>query len=115
MVGEHVVAPLAVRRASRTCFEGTASFDAAGIDIDARTGASIRGKSMVDVVLVCRRGYLEAFANRPAYISSTGTKLAPASVVCCVFVFGRQLISHPPLSSTWMIQTVLRRCTAATG
>jgi len=43
------VVPLAARRASRTCFDGAARFDS---DLRvARTGASIRGSSMVDVVL----------------------------------------------------------------
>ena len=36
--------PLAARRASRTCFEGAASFE--DDCMDARTGASIRGSSM---------------------------------------------------------------------
>jgi hypothetical protein len=48
-VGEDDVGvPLAARSASRTSFEGAESFE---LDcMDARTGASIRGSSMVGVV-----------------------------------------------------------------
>lgn len=51
--------PLAARRACRTCFDGAMRLDDA--DIDARTGAIIRGSSMAAVVLCGAAAVLETF------------------------------------------------------
>lgn len=54
-----VEVPLAARRACRTCFDGAMSVGDA--EIDARTGANIRGSSMAAVVVCRAAAVLETF------------------------------------------------------
>jgi hypothetical protein len=54
-------APLAARRACRTCFDGATSVEDACID--ARTGASIRGSSMAAVMSNGAATALETFRS----------------------------------------------------
>jgi hypothetical protein len=76
VVAEGAVVPLAARRASRTDFEGAMILDDA--DIDARTGANIRGSSMA-VVVSCGVvvDFMRLFEVRAAFSAFVTSVISP--------------------------------------